>query len=72
VLHPERVRVPVTIVHGSSDRIAPLATADDLHRRLPRSALVAVAGGSHMLPNTHAALIVNEVRKLHGSRRPLQ
>jgi len=68
-IRPERVRVPVTIVHGSLDRIAPLATADDLHRRLRTSELVTVAGGSHMLPNTHAALIVEKVRELDARRR---
>jgi pimeloyl-ACP methyl ester carboxylesterase len=64
MLQPERITQPVTIVHGSDDVLVPLGVATDLHRRMPSSRMVWVPGGHHMLPNSHAALIVDEVRAL--------
>jgi pimeloyl-ACP methyl ester carboxylesterase len=64
VLHPERVAVPVTILHGTEDQLSPYTHAVDLHRRLQASQLVEVLGGSHMLPNTHAPLVVEHVHRL--------
>lgn len=52
-LAPERIAVPTLIVNGSDDRSVPLAVAEDLARRIPRAELVAIDGGSHMLPVTH-------------------
>jgi non-heme chloroperoxidase len=63
-LRLDRVTAPVRLLHGSEDRVSPLSVAVDLERRLPRSRLTIVAGGSHMLPNTHAALVVEAVHEL--------
>lgn len=54
-------RVAVTIVHGTADRLSPVIAAEDLKRRVPSARLVTVPDGSHMLPNTHPALIRDEL-----------
>jgi pimeloyl-ACP methyl ester carboxylesterase len=63
-LHAEDVDVPTTIVQGDADALSPMAVASTLHRAIPSSSLVAVPGGTHMLPITHADLLVNQVRML--------
>jgi len=63
-LHPHDVDVPTTIVQGDADVLSPMDVATTLHRAIPSSSLVAVSGGTHMLPNTHADLLVNQVRML--------
>ena len=55
------LEMPSLILHGTADGMSDYATAEDLHRRLSRSTLVAVEGGSHMLPNTHADLLVDRM-----------
>jgi pimeloyl-ACP methyl ester carboxylesterase len=64
VLHPEAVTAPVFVLHGSEDRMVPPAVGADLQRRLPRSVLTEVAGGSHMLPNTHPDLVREKLEEL--------
>jgi len=54
-------QVPVTIVHGTADRLSPVIAAEDLKRRVPSARLVTVADGSHMLPATHPALLRDEL-----------
>ena len=54
-------QVPVTIVHGTADRLSPMIAAEDLKRRVPSARLVPVPEGSHMLPNTHPAVIRDEL-----------
>lgn len=44
-----QIRAPVLIVHGKSDRIAPLALAEQMHALMPRSRLVLMDGG-HLAP----------------------
>lgn len=60
-LHPETLRMPALIVQGSADQMVPPAVAEDLHRRLQGSQLVTIAGGSHMLPVTHADLLAERI-----------
>lgn len=66
-LSPERIQAPTLIIQGSDDLLVPYSVAEGLHRRLPRSALVGVVGGSHMLPATHPDLIATRVHELAGS-----
>jgi pimeloyl-ACP methyl ester carboxylesterase len=62
VLTPQDLRLPVLILHGTGDRLCPYSIALDLHARISGSRLASVPGGSHMLPNTHADWIVEQVR----------
>jgi len=55
------VTVPVLVVHGDDDRLAPVATGRELARLAPAGRLVEVPGGSHMLPITHAELLAREI-----------
>lgn len=52
---PQRVDVPTLLIHGEDDRLAPLAISEYIHPKISGSRLEVVAGGSHMLPITHAA-----------------
>jgi pimeloyl-ACP methyl ester carboxylesterase len=57
----DRVRVPTLLLHGDEDRLAPIAIARTLHSMLPESELVEIAGGSHMIPITHAAQLAGRI-----------
>jgi pimeloyl-ACP methyl ester carboxylesterase len=57
-------QVPLTIVHGTADRLSPVLAGEDLKRRVPSARLVAVPEGSHMLPTTHPALLRDELLDL--------
>ncbi len=62
-LHPEAVTVPAVVVHGTADNLVPLAVGEDLAARIPKADLVEVADGSHMLPITHAELLVERLER---------
>lgn len=55
------LEVPVLVVHGDDDRLAPVAIGRALARSAPAGRLVEVPGGSHMLPITHAELLAREI-----------
>lgn len=55
------VTVPVLVVHGDDDRLAPVEIGRELARRAANGRLVEVPGGSHMLPITHADLLAREI-----------
>ena len=67
-------QVAVTILHGTADRLSPVIAAEDLKRRVPSARLVPVPEGSNMLPNTHPALVRDElvdlVRRTGGTCQP--
>jgi len=44
----ERIKVPVLLLWGDNDKVAPLRTAKVLQARLPRTRLVRFAGAGHM------------------------
>lgn len=50
----DTIALPTLLLHGDDDRLAPVAIARYLHTRIPNSTLHEIAGGSHMLPVTHA------------------
>ncbi|HSJ97367.1 MAG TPA: alpha/beta hydrolase [Myxococcota bacterium] len=60
-LGTEAVAAPALVVHGSEDRLVPLAVGKDLAERLPRGELLVVEGGSHMLPVTHGEHLAEEL-----------
>jgi 2-hydroxy-6-oxo-octa-2,4-dienoate hydrolase len=62
-LHPEALNIPAVVIQGTDDYLVPQSVGEDLQRRLPRSRLVMVPHGSHMLPVTHAELLAQEI---HG------
>jgi pimeloyl-ACP methyl ester carboxylesterase len=44
-----QIKAPTVIVHGTSDRIAPLAMAEQMRELIPNSRLVLIDGG-HLAP----------------------
>lgn len=63
---PAGLDLPVLVIHGHDDRLAPLAIAHELHRRASHGQLVVVGRGSHMLPVTHAPLLVEQIAGFAG------
>jgi len=51
---PAGIRVPTLIVHGTADRIVPIAHAEAAARAIPGAKLVRVAGGGHIVLFTRA------------------
>ncbi len=66
---PTGLELPILIVHGSDDQLAPIAIGRELARRAPHARLVVVDGGSHMLPITHAELLAEEIAALATSEK---
>ncbi len=61
-LDPSPLELPLLVIQGTDDRYVPMAVAEDLAARArPDSKLVRVAGGSHMLPITHADLLAQQI-----------
>ena len=53
--------LPILVIHGEQDLLAPIAIAHALHEHAPQSKLIVIEGGSHMLPVTHAARLADEI-----------
>ena len=68
VIEPERISITTLVVHGTADNLVPYPVGEDLHRRLPNSAMESVIGGSHMLPVTHSQLLAERIDQLVGTR----
>jgi pimeloyl-ACP methyl ester carboxylesterase len=49
------ITAPTTVIAGSADQIVPLAAAEQLTAQIPGAALTVIDGGSHLLPELHAA-----------------
>jgi pimeloyl-ACP methyl ester carboxylesterase len=58
------IAVPVGIVTGDRDVMIPAAIAEGLHRRIPGSRLVVIAGGTHYTPVEYPAAVVAELDRL--------
>ena len=65
--HPEAIRQPVLILHGDDDRAAPVEIGRYLHTVIPRSELIEIEGGSHMLPVTNAPAIADRIAAFAAS-----
>jgi hypothetical protein len=53
--------LPILVIHGDQDQLAPIEIGRALARNNPGAELVEVRGGSHMLPITHAALLADRI-----------
>jgi non-heme chloroperoxidase len=68
VLRPEEIQRPVLLIHGTDDRIVPLAVAEDLSKRIQGSELVRIDDGSHMLPITDTAKLSRRIAAFAAGR----
>lgn len=57
----EKIDLPILLLHGDDDRLAPLAIGEWLQAHAPRARLDVVEKGSHMIPITHAALLAERI-----------
>ncbi|MBA2541577.1 MAG: alpha/beta hydrolase [Deltaproteobacteria bacterium] len=55
------IDVPVAIVTGDRDLMTPPATAEHIHRLIPKSRLVVIRGGSHYTPVEYPAILTDEL-----------
>ena len=55
------VRVPTTVVHGTSDPMFPLGNGEALARDIPGARLVTIPGGGHELPPSAWPFVVDAV-----------
>jgi pimeloyl-ACP methyl ester carboxylesterase len=66
----EKLTVPVLIVHGTADRLAPFENARLYEQHVPNASLLVIEGGEHVAIFTHRALVrerVGEFMTLHFS-----
>lgn len=57
------IDVPVSIVTGDRDLMTPPTTAEHMHRTIPGSRLVVIAGGTHYTPVEYPAILVDELAR---------
>jgi pimeloyl-ACP methyl ester carboxylesterase len=61
-LDPGPLDLPVLVIHGDDDQSVSPEVGNDLYERaLPDASILRVAGGSHMLPITHADLLARRL-----------
>jgi non-heme chloroperoxidase len=60
-LDPRPLDLPVLILHGTDDQLAPRFVADANHKRARHSELRLIQRGGHMLPITHAPLVADAI-----------
>jgi pimeloyl-ACP methyl ester carboxylesterase len=53
LLDLERIAVPVLVLHGTQDRVAPFAQGKAMAARIPGAELLAIEGGDHVAIFTH-------------------
>jgi pimeloyl-ACP methyl ester carboxylesterase len=58
---PSGLALPLLVLHGDDDRLAPVSIGRELARRAPNARLEVVPGGSHMLPVTHAEWLADQI-----------
>ena len=61
------IRVPSIVLHGTEDRLFPLAVARELAGRLPQAELRVVPGAAHGLPLTHGSEVQRALRDLSAT-----
>jgi pimeloyl-ACP methyl ester carboxylesterase len=63
-----RIEVPTLLLYGDRDARSPLHIGEELHRQIPGSRLVVLAGVGHVSNIEAAAQFNNAVREfLHGN-----
>jgi non-heme chloroperoxidase len=70
-LDPSAIDLPILIIHGSEDKLAPAFVAETNHLRAPHSQLRMIPRGGHMLPITHAPLVADAIRDFASTERTL-
>lgn len=60
-IDPLTVAVPILLIHGDDDRLAPLSIAHWIKSHARRAELLVIEGGSHMLPITHADVLADRI-----------
>jgi non-heme chloroperoxidase len=66
----EEVDLPILVIHGDDDNLAPLAIGEWLARHARQSTLQVIEGGSHMLPITHAPLLADSIHAFASEPTP--
>lgn len=62
----DRLTLPVLIIHGSEDRIVPVAAAEELCRRLPKAELKVIAGAGHVPTMTRPREVADAINFFFG------
>jgi len=58
------IDVPLTVIAGDRDPLAPLAAAEHIHRAVPHSRFVTIRGGTHYTPVEYPAILAEELGRL--------
>jgi non-heme chloroperoxidase len=64
------LELPILVVHGDDDRLVPVAVGRRLAKNGARAELLEIAGGSHMLPITHAAQLADRIASFSAPPSP--
>jgi pimeloyl-ACP methyl ester carboxylesterase/predicted glycosyltransferase len=67
--HAKRVKCPTLVIHGDGDRLIPYAKGKEIHKLVPHSELLTVAGGGHIPAARDPVLFNRAVRDFVGSGR---
>jgi pimeloyl-ACP methyl ester carboxylesterase len=66
------IALPILVIHGDLDRLVPIEIGRRLARNNPGAELLEIAGGSHMLPLTHAALLADRIASFSAPPPPAE
>ena len=58
----EELDLPILLLHGGDDNLAPLAIGEWLVRNAKHGTLEVIEGGSHMIPITHASQLATRIQ----------
>ncbi len=64
----EELDLPILLLHGDDDNLAPLAIGEWLTRHAKHSKLEVIEAGSHMIPITHASQLANSIQAFVAGR----
>ena len=64
------LELPMLVIHGDDDRLVPVVIGRTLARNNPRAELLEIAGGSHMLPITHAGQLADRIAAFSAPPAP--
>ena len=63
----DKIAIPCRLLHGSDDRIVPLASAQMLQALLPAARLLILSGRGHAIPYTSPSEIAQAIEAMHES-----
>ncbi|HSB18631.1 MAG TPA: alpha/beta hydrolase [Anaeromyxobacteraceae bacterium] len=70
--HLPRIAVPALVIGGEKDTFTPVELSHRMHRAIPGSELLVLAGGSHMGLLEHAELVELRVQKFLSEHLPVR